>query len=391
MLTETNNAEIEKLKEQIQQEQAKMDLQKKAQENSSKEQQVVLEHRNSVIAQLQQQLEERQAEEKRRKDLIAEVQVIDYIHIDQFLVTNFFFQNIDKITNQLKRKLRPINYFTGIPGITVKGKDPSYVISVIGVENHHEEFKQILRRIQSLSNVTKSAEAYYARYLNRSIRSVLFIMNKKIRSSAHWKSYLKYFQYAVNEQKETFLKLFADCILEEAQRMVEECITDARFQSSALLRESTNSFIEDKPFIAELELLKHRAFDEFITQNVFSQPCKFEKKPSNAALRTLNELINQVKNEFKTNKKYIGCDLSSLNEIPKLLKRIILYYRCFLLELPLFESAGELLGQIEKNTVITIATSTGSGTYTILVTGSLKAFKLIYFRKIDFVTSSTDC
>jgi HrpA-like RNA helicase len=40
----------------------------------------------------------------------------------------------------------------------------------------------------------------------------------------------------------------------------------------------------------------------------------------------------------------------------------MIYYRCFTIQLPLYESAKKLLKIIEENTVITIATSTGSGT-----------------------------
>ena len=75
----------------------------------------------------------------------------------------------------------------------------------------------------------------------------------------------------------------------------------------------------------------------------------------------MNEFIDKVKREFKTNPIYVGCNLEQFKEIPKLLQRIMLYYRCFLLQLPLYESSQELLDKIEKNTVITIATSTGSG------------------------------
>jgi HrpA-like RNA helicase len=43
------------------------------------------------------------------------------------------------------------------------------------------------------------------------------------------------------------------------------------------------------------------------------------------------------------------------------LKQILIYYSCFLLQLPLFDESTKLLDMIEANTVTTIATSTGSG------------------------------
>jgi hypothetical protein len=88
---------------------------------------------------------------------------------------------------------------------------------------------------------------------------------------------------------------------------------------------------------------------------------KFEKKPSKESLKTINEFVDKVKREFKTNLVYVGCNLEQFKQIPKLLQRITLYYRCFLLQLPLYESSQELLAKIEKNTVTTIETSTGSG------------------------------
>ena len=44
----------------------------------------------------------------------------------------------------------------------------------------------------------------------------------------------------------------------------------------------------------------------------------------------------------------------------------MIYYCCFTIQLPLYESSKDLLDKIEKNTVTTISTSTGSGKSTLL-------------------------
>ena len=160
---------------------------------------------------------------------------------------------------------------------------------------------------------------------------------------------------------EEFVKLFHEYITQESKEMIEQSITNPNFQSSVELRKVTDRYVKKKQFEPEIEILKYEALDEYIKQHVLSERFNIKKKPSNNSLKTMNEFFDKVKREFKTNPAYVGCNLEQFKQIPKILQQIMLYYRCFLLQLPLYESSQELLAKIEKNTVITIATSTGSG------------------------------
>jgi hypothetical protein len=353
--------EIQHLKDQIRREQSKVEQQRQSQQKMTKEKEQQLQQTNKLLEELQQQLFSRQAQEQKTKDLTKQIKSVDYDNVESVVVQNFLFTKLQYIISHLKTKYPMDDYFKGIPSITVAERNSVYCVSVTGVQAHHDEFKLVLRRIQTLSNVTQSAKDYYQRQLNATLRSINYIMTKKIRSSQDWKNYIKYFQQLVQNKIEEFSKLFNEYITQESKSMTEQCINDAHFQSSTHLRKLTDRYMQKKLLTSALEELKYTAFEEFIKQHISSQQLKFKQKPSTKSLQTMNEFIAAVKREFKTNPIYIGCDVEQLKQIPKLLQRTMLYYRSFLLQLPLYESSKELLDKIEKNTVITIATSTGSG------------------------------
>jgi hypothetical protein len=86
-----------------------------------------------------------------------------------------------------------------------------------------------------------------------------------------------------------------------------------------------------------------------------------DKKPSDKSIEVLKDFIQKIKSSFQNEQKYAGYQLKQFRLVPELLKRLMIYYSCFTIQLPLFESSKDLLNKIEQNTVITIATSTGSG------------------------------
>jgi predicted GTPase len=293
--------------------------------------------------------------------LTKQIKTIDYSNVESIVANDFLFGNLKEIVHHLKTKHRIDDSFVGIPSITIAEENNLYCISVTGIQAHHDEFKLILRRIQTLSNVTQSAKSYYQRKLNAVLRSINHIITQQIHSSQDWKYYTKYFQERIQNKINEFVKLFHEYLSQKVKDLMEQCITDSNFQSWIQLRKLTSSYMEIKPFEHELEQLKHQALEEFIKQHVFSERLKFEKKPSLKSLQTMHEFINKVKNEI-----YVGCQLEQLKQISKLLERIMLYYRCFSLQLPLYESSKELLEKIKNNTVITISTSTGSGKSSLL-------------------------
>ncbi|CAF4600107.1 unnamed protein product, partial [Rotaria magnacalcarata] len=345
--------ETKQLKEQIQREQSNMNQEKQSRNKISKE--------NVLLKDLQQKLLRKQAQEQKIKGLMNEIKATDYDNIEPIVAQVFLLSKIKQITNHLKAKYPLDDYFIAIPNIIIAEKDAVYCLSVTGVQAHHDEFKLVLKRIQTLSNVTQSAKVFYQNVLNRIVTSITQIMVKKVPFSHDWQSYTRIFQQLVENKIQDLIKVFDEYITRESRELTDHCITDVHFKSWAQLRILTNRYLQKNAFTSELEALKHIAFEEFIKQKISSQQLKFEKKPSKKSLEILNEFINKIKKEFKQNKQYTGCDLQQFKQILKLLQRTMLYYRCFLLQLPLYESAKELLDKIEKNNVVTVATSTGSG------------------------------
>ncbi|CAF1510478.1 unnamed protein product, partial [Didymodactylos carnosus] len=84
------------------------------------------------------------------------------------------------------------------------------------------------------------------------------------------------------------------------------------------------------------------------------------KKPTDKSKAVLRQFIDGFKATLKNDKQYVGQELKHFQMLPERLREIIIYYKCFLVQLPLYESAEELLRKIEHNTVITISTSMGS-------------------------------
>ncbi|CAF3912356.1 unnamed protein product, partial [Rotaria sp. Silwood1] len=315
---------------------------------------------------LKQQLVNKQTQEQKLKDLIKQIKAFDYDHIESFIAQNYLFSKTEHIINHLKTKHPIDDLLPGILTIRITEKNNVYCVSVTGLQVHHDEFKLVLKQLQILSNAIQSAETSYKSQLNGIMQPIIEKMTKQIHSSQDWQSYTKYFQQLIQNKIQECVKLFDEYITHESQIIAEQCIRDVRFGSLVQLEKQIDRYMQKKSFISEIEVLKHEAFEEFIKQHVLSQQLKFERKPSIKSVETVNEFIDKVRKEFRTNKIYVGCDVEQLKLIPKLLQRVMLYYRCFTLQLPLYESSKEFLDKFENSNVITVTTSTGSGKSSLL-------------------------
>ncbi|UJR32836.1 hypothetical protein I4U23_020298 [Adineta vaga] len=359
-------SEVKELKDQIEREKSKLEQHRQSQQKLSKEKEQQLQRTNEKLAQLQQQLLSRQTHEQELKDVVRQIKAIDYDNIDSLIVKTFLFSKLRHVIEHLKSKHQMNKYFIGIPSLSMTEKSNYYCVSLTGVQAHHEEFRILLNRMKSFSQNVRHAKNTYNHELYTTSNSINRIIMKKVPSSSDWKYYTRYFQEMTKKKIDEFVRLFDEYITQQSKTMVDETITDPDYQTAALLQKLTTRYMAKKQFIPELEIIKFEAFNEFIKQQVFSERTKFDKKPSAKSMQTMNEFIDKVKKELQTNDKYHGFDLEQLRLIPKLLQRIMLYYRCFLLQLPLYESSKELLDKIEKSTVLTIATSTGSGKSSLL-------------------------
>ncbi|CAF3603855.1 unnamed protein product [Rotaria socialis] len=321
---------------------------------------------NKLLEELQQELLHKKIQGEKLKTSAHKIIAMDYDNIQSIIANTFLFSKSQSIIDHLKAKQPMDSSILGIPSIAIRENNDLYCISVTGTQLHHDEFKNVLQRIHDLCDATRSARVYYQQQLNSKLESINNLMAQVIRPLPSWKYYTKCFQQLASSKIEDFVRLYDDYILQKSKLMVEECITDASFSAITQLGKLTDMYTKKKQFLPELEILKGETLDEYIKEHISLQQLKFEKKPSKQSLEIMNHFINKIRTEFKTKPTYVGFTLEQFKEIQKLLQRTMLYYRCFLLQLPLYESSKEFLEKTEQATVITIATPNGSGKSTLL-------------------------
>lgn len=346
--------EIEKEREKLEQE---------TDEKTEKELQDAI----TRIGQLQRRVAKIEEQERQLRNLVKYVKTIDYRNLDEFLLRNFISNSLDEMIEFVASRVKVPEQIEGkLPKIIIKWQNKSHFIEVTGLPKHHDEFKTVRRRLGTLSNNTQSGQNYYQRVLNRTHRETEMILKDKIFRTPDCQCYIGHFRKLLTEKINNHCQSFNEFILEEAQSITIHALNDENFASWTVLQRKTNEYISSNSFTNGFEQLKSEALEGFVKEKVLIQQIKSEKKPTAASLRTLTALIDKVKTDLKTNRIYKGNTFEQWKHLPKLLRRVMLYYRCFLLQLPLYESSKELLSKIENSTVLTISTSTGSGKSTLL-------------------------
>ncbi|CAF3256760.1 unnamed protein product [Rotaria sp. Silwood2] len=358
----------QKLKDKIEHEQRRIELTTQRKQESNPEAEKQLKQALERLEQMQQQVDKHSKREKAAKLVMSQIKTVNYINVEAFVIENFLYTKLADLIDHLNEVEELDELIKGrIPKVTIRERNTAYCISVIGLQCHHDEFKAILQRIRTLSNLTRSAKKYYERQLHRVINGIhRSLIIEEIPSLSDWKCYTKILRKLMQNEIETYVKNFDDYIIKQAKDIVSQCIGNAGFQSWVAIHEKTNEYLKNHSFSGEIEALKHKALDEFVNEQVVTRPSGSQIVLSAASLQVMNEFINRAKTELKKNRKFIGTSEDQFRHTAYLLQRIMLYYRSCLLKLPLYESSKSLLDKIEKNTVITIATSTGSGKSTLL-------------------------
>jgi hypothetical protein len=186
-------------------------------------------------------------------------------------------------------------------------------------------------------------------------------MTKRIKPSQTWKHYTNYFLQILKEKEQQHIEYFDEYITFKSKLLTDRAINNTNSELRTELETNMEHYKKSKSFVVELEKIKHEALAEFVKQQIFLPRLQLDKKPSKESIKILNDFIEKKKKEMSTDRIYKGLDVEHFKLISQLLQTITLYYNCFQLQLPLFESAPELLEKIDQNTVITISTSTGSG------------------------------
>ena len=248
-----------------------------------------------------------------------------------------------------------------IPKMQFEKTSSGYTVSILGFQEHHDAFKRIVTRVRELLDLRQGAIGFHQRKLDQRVNSMKKEIFKVKQKTLLWKQYSKSLIRLLDEKSNQFTIKYRDYIQQVSKSLTEQCISNNFNTIRNEIRLKTNQFMKDNYIIKEIETIKHQAFEEFIKENIILQRNYHEKKPSNKSISVLEKLIDKTRKTLKTNSSFVGHELKNFSLIPDLLQQVIIYYSSFSIQLPLYESAVDLLDIIEKNTVTTIATSTGSG------------------------------
>jgi hypothetical protein len=315
------------------------------------------------IDKLNEEKEKIKEKEKNLKKIESLIKIIDYTRIQKHIIHDFLTPKFALILDCLKKTPHKSDDYSNdkIPQMIFAEKNDLFTVTLTGFPDHHQTFKDILQRILKLSDITQRAKEYYQRHLNRMLKSINQTLVQVKSKTQNWKQYSKFLLELLKEKLKEYSTLFNDFISQKSLEISEQFILNSSMSSWNEITKQTEHFMQQNPLEDQIEPLKRQALEQFITQNISFQRLKLDKKPSDKSIEVLKDFIQKIKISFQNEQKYIGYQLKQFRLIPELLKRLMIYYSCFTIQLPLFESSKDLLNKIEQNTVITIATSTGSG------------------------------
>ncbi|CAF4961617.1 unnamed protein product, partial [Rotaria sp. Silwood1] len=240
-------------------------------------------------------------------------------------------------------------------------------ITLKGFSIHHQELKKILEQWQKLVQQIQSAEEYYNRQTNKNIRFLLRIIHRVHPTNlTYWKPYCSSLAKLINQKYDNYVQKFKNCMNDKLKTLLDICIQNPMQDFRKDIIDWTNNYMKAETFSNDVESLKATALNEFIHEYIFLQQKSTKTIPSKESASALNKHIEKVKNTLTTNADFKGYELKHFQMIVSLLQRLMIFYHCFLIQLPLFNESFDLLSKIASNTVITIETATGSGKSTLL-------------------------
>ena len=330
--------------------------------------QVLLDELLEKIDQLNDELKTVKSEQTEFETLSKQIKMINYDNIQKHIIDQFVAPKLSLINDQMGSSTPNLDrrLIDKIPKILFAQTNNVYTVSVTGFHIHHKTFKDILKRLTKLDDINEQAKQYYQRYLGRIVRRTQDTIKQVKSRTQNWKQYSQLLVDLLKQKENEYSNQFNVSISQKVLEIGENVIVDRSSAIWDVIRKYTEEFEEQNIFQHQIEPLKHQALEQFITQNISFQRIQVDKKPTDESIKVLTNFINKVKDTFRTQQVYVGCKLENFSLIPHLLHRLMIYYSCFTIQLPLFELSQELLKQVERNTVITIATSTGSGKSTLL-------------------------
>ncbi|CAM4823261.1 unnamed protein product [Rotaria magnacalcarata] len=243
-----------------------------------------------------------------------------------------------------------------------------YKLVLKGFPIHHKELKETFARLEELFDRIQKAEEFFEQKTNRK-RQLLIRVIERVRpiNQIYWKRYCDYLLKLISEKCNEYVEKFKANMKKHSDKMINDSIENSSIKFRQEIGKVTNSYLERDTFSHDINLLKVTALNAFIRDHVLLQQNSTKAAASNkTSVSILNQHIDRIRKLLSTKDVYQGCTLEHFQMIVSLLQSIMIYYNCFLLQLPLFNVSIDLLKQIENNTVTTIETATGSGKSTLL-------------------------
>jgi HrpA-like RNA helicase len=321
------------------------------------------------IEQMEKERQEKETKRVKLEEIAKTIKTIDYTNIQQEVVHDFLTPKYLLIRDHLRTTVTNVDpsFADRIPMMMFNTNNNRYVVTLVGFQKHHTEFKAMLERIWSLLNIIQSAKDFYQRELNRSIKQMAKdILPQVTPRTQIWRQYTQHFLQIFKDKTLEYKKNFDDYIQEKLKSLVEPCILATLDKPWIVIRKETDDYLRTHAVMEEVEPTKQKALEEFIKQNISQQHLKLDGQPNVKSIAVIQKFIENVRQEFQTDKKYQGHQIEQFSLIPKLLERLMLYYSCFKIQLPLFGFSEDLLDKIDNYAVTTISTSTGSGKSTLL-------------------------
>ncbi|CAF1156177.1 unnamed protein product, partial [Didymodactylos carnosus] len=306
------------------------------------------------------QLDER---EKELNDILNAIITVDY----EFPAKEYLLTTAGTFRESLKSiQCHYDEYIFDLPSVTVleSVRDERFcTFRVKGFHEHHNEMAVIQKNIYELINTIHSEQSDHWISIKDHVRSTvreLQSVNCRWDMKSDWIRYSTQLMNSILAKQEQLTETFNKTLDETCITLVKVCIknTDKQWRQQLYSAVARNAQIHS--FKNAVKNAKHLALEDYINK------IEVNNIATGKSIHVRDQHLRNLVATFKEEQESRASDANQYNNIPAFLQRINIYFRCFALQLPLFESSIELLEKIEQKTVVTISTPTGSGKSTLL-------------------------
>ncbi|CAF5066888.1 unnamed protein product, partial [Rotaria sp. Silwood1] len=192
-LLESLQKEIENLKSARDKENEKIASQLQSSEKKSHELEEKLAQTCKRADRLNEELQKLKKKEEKIKEIANKIQTVKYKNIEKSILYDFIIPKQESIIDHLQRTIELDKFFNdNILKMTFKENNNTFVLTITGMQAHHQAFKEILKRVITLSTIKQRAIEFYQRYLRRITTSINKILFRVQPNTKYWKQYSQF-------------------------------------------------------------------------------------------------------------------------------------------------------------------------------------------------------